>query len=216
MRQGKAKRFYEVTDEDLVDFVGEDPLGFESMRTRLAEKYAADGPDEEDCIYRMAKYQFLKRTLPTKRPQMEGYNEYVALDRFNDVLLSGAEESRIRLELDALGGRFGRHLRALVCRRDFDSTEAWTEALQAEIFNKLMPQIVERRHKEEQQLQEPCAKLTEELLARELAYEKLFDEGFDRALNQLMKIKAAKRQITFRKRVRFDRTHPNRLDGSFV
>jgi hypothetical protein len=53
--QKRSKRPYECSQEDLVNFVGEDSLRFEVVHTKLAEQYAPDGPDEEDCIHQMAK-----------------------------------------------------------------------------------------------------------------------------------------------------------------
>jgi hypothetical protein len=202
---------YECSNEDLANFVFEKSLEFESLRTKLAEQYAADGPDEEGCIYQMAKSLFLKGSLPTKRTQMEGYNEAVVLDGFNDLLLAKVSEDKIERELDALGGQSGPHLRRKVPRRKFDSTEQWFGALKEEIFSVLMPQVIAVRYKEEQQLQHPTGKLSDNLLIRELAYEKMLDESCDRARRRLFEIKAAKRQITFRERLRFDRTHPDRM-----
>ena len=102
-------------------------------------------------------------------------------------------------------------------RRNYDSTEAWIEALKRVIFDELMPQAIEIRYQEEQQLQEPApGGLVPEMLERELAYEKQLDESYDRALCRLQKIKAAKRQITFRERRHFDRAHKDRLRGVIV
>jgi hypothetical protein len=208
-----TKRAYQCSREDLANFVFKKSLEFEILRTKLAEQYAADGPDEEGCIYQLAKSLFLKGSLPTKRTQMEGYNEAVALDVFNDLLLAKLSGDKIERELDALGGQSGPHLRRKVPRRKFDSTEEWFGALKEEIFSVLMPQVIGVRHKEEQQLQHPTGKLSEDLLIRELAYEKMLDESCDRARRRLFEIKAAKRRITFRDLQRFDRTHPNRLSG---
>ena len=137
-----TKRAYECSSEDLANFVGEKSLEFESLRTELAEQYAADGPDEEGCIYQMAKSRFLKGSLPTMRTEMEGYNEAVALDGFNDLLLAEVSEGKIERELDALGGQSGPHLRRKVPRRKFDSSEEWFGALKEEIFSVLMPQVI--------------------------------------------------------------------------
>jgi hypothetical protein len=215
-KQKRTKRTYECSDEDLVNFVGERSLEFETLRNSLAEQYAPDGPDEEGCIYQMAKRLFLKGSLPTMRTQMEGYNETETLDRFNDLLLAGASGGQVEHALDALGGRSGPHLRGKVPRNRFGSTEEWFEALKEEIFSVLMPLVIEFRLKEEQQPQHPTGKLSEDFLIRELAYEKALDESYDRTCRRLFEIKAAKRQITFRERLRFDRTHPGRLSGRVV
>jgi hypothetical protein len=211
--QKRSKRPYECSQKDLVNFVGEDSLRFELVHTKLAEQYAPDGPDEEGCIYQMAKCLFLKRSLPTMRTQMEGYNETETLDRFNDLLLAGASGGQVEHALDALGGRSGPHLRGKVPRNRFASTEEWFEGLKEEIFSVLMPQVLEGRLEEEQRLQHPSGKLGEDVLIRELAYERQLDDSFDRTLRRLFAIKEAKRQLTFRERLRFERLHPDRLSG---
>jgi hypothetical protein len=182
----RTKRAYECSREDLKNFVFENSLDFELIHTRLAEQYAVDGPDEEDCVHQMAKCLFLKRTLPTKRTQMEDYNEAEALDGFNDLLLAGASESRIKDKLNDLGGRSGPHLRKKVPRDKFDSVEKWIEALKTEIFSVLMPQVIEARYNQEQLFQNPSGKLSEDILMRDLAYEKLVDELFDLALHPVV------------------------------
>ncbi len=50
----RTKRAYECSREDLKNFVFENSLDFELIHTRLAEQYAVDGPDEEDCVHQMA------------------------------------------------------------------------------------------------------------------------------------------------------------------
>jgi hypothetical protein len=212
VKREQRKRFYEVSAQDLVDFAGEDPLGFEFLRTQHAEAYAPDGLDEESCIYQMAKSLFLKRDLPTKRTRMKGFAEAETLDKFNDLLLAEASESEIQSALDSLRGVLIEFLRKHYPRRNYDSTEAWIEALKRVIFDELMPRAIEIRHQEEQQLQEPApGGLVPEMLERELACEKQLDESYDRALNRLFKIKAFKRQITFRELQQFDRTHSDRV-----
>jgi hypothetical protein len=187
VKRKQRKRFYEVSAQDLVDFAGEDPLGFEFLRTQHAEAYAPDGLDEESCVYQMTKSLFLKRDLPTKRTRMKGFAEAETLAKFNDLLLAEVSESEIQSALDSLRGVLIEFLRKHYPRRNYDSTEAWIEALKRVIFQ------------EEQQLQEPApGGLVPEMLERELACEKQLDESYDRALNRLFKIKAFKRQITFR------------------
>jgi hypothetical protein len=209
-----AKRFYQVNSEDLADFVGEHPLEFEILRTRLAEAYAPDGLDEESCIYQMAKSLFLKRDLPTRRSRMKGVTEAETLDQFNDLLLANASESKLESALDSLEGELIAQLRRGYPRRNYDSTEAWTEALKRVIFDEFMGRAIAMRYQEEQQLQEPApGRLVPEMLERELAYEKQLDESYDSALDRLLKIKAAKRKISFREIQRFDRSHPDRLSG---
>jgi hypothetical protein len=129
MKRERAKRLYEASAQDLLDLAGEDPLGFELLRTQLAEAYAADGLDEEDCIYQMAKCLFLKRDLPTKRTRMKSFTEAETLDKFNDLLLANASESEIQSALDSFRGELIEQLRKHYPRRNYDSTEAWIEAL---------------------------------------------------------------------------------------
>jgi hypothetical protein len=111
VKRERPKRFYEASEQDLVDFAGEDPLGFELLRTQLAEAYAPDGLDEENCIYQMAKSLFLKRDLPTNRSQMKGVTEAETLDKFNDLLLANASESKIESALDSFEGELIARLR---------------------------------------------------------------------------------------------------------
>src|SRR5437588_6837074 len=150
-KQKRTQRAYECSSEDLQNFVFEDSLQFELHHTKLAEAYTPDGPDEEDCVYQMAKCLLLKRSLPTKRTQMEGYNEVEALDLFNDLLLASASEGKVKNALDALGGQSGPHLRKKVPRTRFASPETWFAAVKEEIFSVLMPQVLELRLEEEQQ-----------------------------------------------------------------
>jgi len=214
VKSKQTKRFYEVSDQDLVDFAAEDPLGFELLRTRLAESYAPEGLDEENCIYQMAKSLFLKRDLPTKRSRMKGPSEAQTLDQINDLLLAEASEGKIESALDSFKGELIAELRRRYPRRNYDSSAAWMKALKRVIFDEFMGRATEMRYQEEQQLQEPApGRLVPEMLERELAYEKQLDESYDRALDRLLKIKAFKRQITFDKMRRFDRTHQDRLSG---
>src|SRR5258708_3678574 len=209
----RAKRPFEPSDEDVKDFVGRDSLLFEDIQTRLAECYAVDGPDEKACIYQMAKCLVLKRHLPTQRSQLKAQidEDIEALDAFNDLLLSGARESKIAHKLNSLSGESGAHLRRKVARQAHESTEAWIEALKEEIANVLMPEAIYLSLKVEQQLQTPSEKLTDQLFARELFYEKHLDDAIDRSRNRLLQIKATKRLITFRDFRRLDRAHPDRL-----
>ena len=212
----RTNRPYQPSNEDLVDLAIDDPLRFELILTKLAEQYAVDGPDEEDCVKQMAKCLLLKQRLPTKRTQMEGFTECEAIDQFNDLLLAKAGEEKVKLALKNLGGWSGPHLRKEVPREKFDSAAEWFQALQDEIFLEVMGRAISLRHKEEQQFEEPSEKLTENVLIRDLTYEKLVDEQYDRALCRLLKIKAAKRQIGFRERRHFDRAHKDRLRGEIV
>jgi hypothetical protein len=214
VKSKQTKRFYETSEQDLVDFAGEDPLGFELLRTQLAEAYAPDGLDEENCIYQMAKSLFLKRDLPTKRSRMKVVTEAETLNKFNDLLLANASESKIESALDSFRGELIDELRRRYPRRNYDSTEEWIEALKQVIFCEFMGRAIAMRYQEEQQPQEPApGHLLPEMLERERAYEKQLDESYDHALDRLFKIKARKRQITFWELQRFDRTHPERLAG---
>jgi len=214
LKRERAKRLYEASAHDLLDLAGEDPLGFELLRTQLAEAYAADGLDEEDCIYQMAKCLFLKRDLPTKRTRMKSFTEAETLDKFNDLLLANASESEIQSALDSFRGELIEQLRKRCPRRIYDLTEAWIEALKREIFDEFMPRAIAIRHEEDPKFHGPApGGLIPEMLERELASEKQLDESYDRALNRLFKIKAFKRQIRFRELQRFDRNHPDRLTG---
>ena len=150
MKRDRPKRLYEASAQDLLDLAGEDPLGFELLRTQLAEAYAPDGLDEEDCIYQMAKCLFLKQDLPTKHARMKSFTEAETLDKFNDLLLAKASESEIQSALDSFRGQLIELLRKRCPRRSFDLTAEWIEALQREIFDELMPRALSTRHQEEQ------------------------------------------------------------------
>jgi hypothetical protein len=216
VKQKRTNRPYQSSREDLVNLAIDDPLRFELVLTKLAEQYAVDGPDEEDCVEQMAKGLFLKRKLPTKRTRMEGYSECEVVDQFNDLLLAEAGEEEVKLAIKNLGGSSGQHLRKEVPRENFDSAEEWFQALKDEIFSVVMPRAIALRYNDEQQFEKPSEKLTENVLIRDLTYEKLVNEQYDRALCRLLKIKAAKRQITFRERRRFDCARPDRLRGVIV
>jgi hypothetical protein len=111
MKTEHTKRYYEVSGKDLVDFVLDDPHGFELLRTQLAEAYAPNGLDEEDCVYQMAKSLFLKRELPTKRSRMKGFTEAETVDQINYLLLTETSERKIQSGLDSLGGQSIEYLR---------------------------------------------------------------------------------------------------------
>ena len=87
---------------------------------------------------------------------MKAFAEAETLDKFNNLLLAEASESEIQSSLDSFRGVLIELLRKHYPRRNYDSTEAWIEALKQVIFDKLMPQAIEIRYQEEQQLQEPA------------------------------------------------------------
>jgi hypothetical protein len=216
MKPKKQRRTFEIRPEDLANIAAEEALEFEVLLTRHAEQYAPDGPDEEDCVYTMAKALWLKRFLPSKRTAAKRVDEGGLLLEFHDLLVEKGDEYEVMDRLYKLPDQSRDHLLAKVKRRAFRDAQRWKDALKAEIENVLMSKVVGEAHERHLPLEKHAwGLLSDEALARELEYERQLDATFERARERLLATKAAKRQIGFSALRRFHRANGDRIGRSF-
>ena len=142
-----AQRFYKVKSRDHTDIAirrGKNAIEFERLHTGLAEELTPDGLLEEDAVLTIAKciWRKRKRILP-RVSKRRFYNKKAQQDllAFHKVLVEGAAEHKIRhkIQCQQLFWEY-RFLRDFP-RQDFESTEAWAEAMATEIKESFLPLV---------------------------------------------------------------------------
>lgn len=195
---------------------GEDPVDFERIVEELTSKYVPCGVDQEDCVLTMAKclwrkqrYQrFLSVRITGARfnPRHEEYDRFHALSAFLQLLAKITTEDELERALHLIDAPSAHHLRDRCPRAKFKTAKGRSKAIRAELLAMLATGALG--------LSAPCdelrimmagAVLTDDVLARELDLERECDAMFDRALDRLIKLKAAERSITLEERSRFHR-----------
>jgi hypothetical protein len=218
-RNSNDERAYEVkfgADADFTILPSECTLEFEVLRGELAEEHAPDGPLEEDLVLTIAKciwrkrrrYQsFLSAQVKAVHDSnyLEHHKEWQALKTFYQAIegVKGFEE--IQQSLDQLPWHFAGFLNFDCPKTNFREPVEWANAMRKVVREGLMPWvrlgavgIASTAHKDE-------------VFARELEFEERIDRIIERTLDRLEKVKAAKRQVSFREAQRFGRSHSGRL-----
>lgn len=226
MNKRQSQRHFEVKSGAETEFAilpGENPLEFERLHARVAEEWVPDGPAEENIVFTIAKYGWhklrIQRFFAAKvaaakfDPKHQAYDAEVVLRAFYQVLCHDLAEDEVEPWLRRLGRGPANHLRNRCRRQSFETAEAWIEALRMETISMYRQASRFGSPPDEVLMNQSAAVLTDEVLARQLEFEARIDAELTRAVDRLVKIKAAKRQITFREVQRFNRTHPVRLSG---
>jgi hypothetical protein len=209
-------------DTEFAILSGEEPLPFEMLRTKVAEEWAPDGPVEEDLVNTIAKCIWRKQrhqpfAAANYDPKSKGYEEICILNQFRILLELATDERTEEHEITEfhalLGGYFEYHLTTRCPRGKFNDVAEWVEALKTEIDTVLKP-VDDRIGPLTIAFIDRSGEADHDLFAREIEFEERNDAMLDRALDQLGKIRAAKRGITFLEARRFSKTHLRRLRGS--
>jgi hypothetical protein len=194
---------------------GEDLEAFIEVRLQLIVQYMPIGPDEEDCVLTMAKciwrkqrhqqFRYAQEMAAKFDPASKAYDERVVLHALLELL----QKAKLDLEVDRGLQRLPPDLRAYLeknCRRNkYQSARSWINALQREVRCVLLP--LNARYGDpppkEILIGQAAGFLTDDVLQRELKYERAIDAEFDRAQTRLFKLKLDKRKIGFAERRRF-------------
>jgi hypothetical protein len=193
---------------------GEDLSAFVELRLQLTLQYAPCGPDEEDCVLTMAKcswrkhryqqFQFMRAMSAKFDPNSGAYDERNAFQTLLEVLQKVELKIEVERALHGIGTGIRDYLARCCPKSRYKSTHAWIRALLREIQGVLLPAASRFGDPpKEILLSRSAAVLTDDILERELAYERKLDAEFDRALERLFRLKAAKRKIDFRERRRW-------------
>jgi hypothetical protein len=213
------ERAYQVKFGAAAEFAilpNEDPIEFEILRGELAEEHAPDGPLEEDLVLTIAKGIWRKRRYqnllsakalvahydPTHSAQ---HKDQQALETFYQAINGATVFEEIQQGLDQLPKHFADYLNFECPRCDFREPVEWAKAMQKVVREAFMPflRLVA--------ITIASTVFKDEVFARELEFEERIDKTIEQTLNRLEKVKAAKRQVSFREAQRFDRSHPGRL-----
>jgi hypothetical protein len=203
---------------------GESELDYELLHTRLAEELAPEGVLEEDAVSTIAKcirrkqrlQELLKARLMVASfdPDHQLFDEQRALSAFLQILDHETDVPELeRWLLVLLGKGLAEELERKCARRKFATPKRWIKALRSEAFKLYGRACRFGPPADEALINQSAAFLTDEVFARELEFEARIDAELDKALKRLFAIRAAKRQISFRARERFDRSHPVTLAG---
>ncbi|WP_407192918.1 hypothetical protein [Bradyrhizobium sp. STM 3566] len=204
---------------DFLFLEGEDPLEFAVLLTRLTDEHMPCGADEEDCVLTMTqciwrKYRYqrlLKTRMSSARfdPRHAAYDESQGLQVFVEMLDRAHEEHDVEIALASLRSHVTGHLSRHCPRYKFRTTKAWIKALRREVEKKFLPALAPPC--EEVRMMMAAEFLNDDVLARELEFERECDAMFDRALDRLTRLKAAKRRISLPERKSFHEQGPSRL-----
>jgi hypothetical protein len=193
---------------------GEDLSAFVELRLQLTLQYAPCGPDQEDCVLTMAKCSWRKqryqqfqlmRAMSAKFDSTTGaYDQRNALQALLEALQKVEQKIEVEPALQGIDAGCRDYLARCCSKSRFKTTHAWIRALLREIQGVLLPAVSRFGDPpKEILLSRSAAVLTDDILERELAYERTLDAEFDRALERLFRLKAAKRKIDFWERRRW-------------
>ncbi|MCK1353577.1 hypothetical protein IVB56_21415 [Bradyrhizobium sp. CW7] len=204
---------------DFLFLDGEDPLEFALLLMRLTNEHMPCGADEEDCVLTMTKWVWRKhsyqRLLKTRMnsarldPRHAAYDESQGLQVFLEMLNRAHEAHEVEIALASLRSHVTGHLSEHCPRYKFRTTKAWIKALRREVEKKFLPALAPPC--EEVRMMMAAEFLTDDVLARELEFERQCDAMFDRALDRLTRLKAAKRRLSLQERKSFHEKEPSRL-----
>jgi len=225
-------------DTELAILPAEEPLPFELLHTKVAEEWAPDGPVEEGLVHTIAKCIWRnQRHQPFAAAkydsESERYQQIFVLNQFRlmlefatDELLEKPIEEPTEEPIDGprkepidehkiiewqklLRGYFEHHLETHCPRAKFNSLTEWVEALKTEIDTVLKP-VDDRIGPTRIVFVDRSGEADHNLFAREIEFEERNHAMLQRALDQLEKIRAAKRGITFLEARRFSKTQLRR------
>jgi hypothetical protein len=201
---------------------GESELDYELLHTRLAEELAPEGVLEEDavstianCIRRKQRLQELRKArlmVASFDPDHQLFDEQRALSAFLKILLHETDVPELERWLLVLLGKGGGAAKEM-SQTKIRNPKAMDQSPAVGGLQVVRARLPFWTCPDEALINQSAAFLTDEVFARELEFEVRIDAELDKALKRLFAIRAAKRQISFRARERFDRSHPVTLAG---
>jgi hypothetical protein len=196
---------------------GESQDEFVDLLTNLSLKYSPCGPDQEDCVYTMAKCiarkrrsdKFLKHELEAAKldPTSTAYDEEAALKALLEIVKTAEKAEEVERALQLIDSGNSRHLRMLRPRMRSRSDRTWIKAVVREIETVLLPRAARLGpSSEELRGWQAATVLNESHVAAELDFERQNDAIYDRAFSRLQRLQKAERNVSYAERLRFYRT----------
>jgi hypothetical protein len=155
---------------------------------------------------RLHRFLQVRGTDASYDPDHKAYDEVAALDALALSLDQAKQDEEVLEALECVHARIRKHLLRKHPQKNFATTAEWVKALRSEIFERfLSPELRLGPPSEEMLMFRSAAFLTDEVINQQLKIEVELDAKFNRALDRLLRIKQAKRQLPFREVRKFYR-----------